>query len=134
MTVPPEIRPGLAGEVSLKVTPEHVPGHLRDTSLQVLATPLLVGLMEEAAHRTLRPHLLEGFTSVGTWLEVRHLAPTPVGWEVTVRAVVTEVDGYRVLFEVEAFDGLEKVGQGRHERVIVEEARLRRRLEAKRGS
>jgi fluoroacetyl-CoA thioesterase len=101
-------------------------------SLDVLATPWMVALMEAAACQALDGHLAEGQTSVGTSLDVRHLAPTPAGIDVRARAEVTEVDSRRITFRVEVFDTHECVGEGRHERVLVDAERLLARANAKR--
>src|SRR2546421_6933613 len=92
----------------------------------------MVALMENAALRAVEAVLPPGQTTVGTHLDVRHLAATPVGLEVRARAELREVDGRKLTFVVEAFDSLEKIGEGRHERMIVDPARLVARAAAKR--
>jgi predicted thioesterase len=103
-----------------------------NAGLDALATPALVGLFEQAAMRVLAGALAAGEGSVGSVVDVTHLAPTPVGAEVTVRARVTEVDGRQVWFVLEAEDGRETIARGRHSRVIVDRARFQRLLERKR--
>ncbi len=73
----------------------------------------------------------EGFSSVGTHLDVHHMAPTPVGATIRVRAEVLSLEGNRIYFSIEAWDNLEKIGEGRHERVVIDEARFLRRVENK---
>jgi fluoroacetyl-CoA thioesterase len=100
-----------------------------NAGLDALATPALVGLFEQAAMRVLAGVLAAGEGSV---VDVTHLAPTPVGAEVTVRARVAEVDGRQVWFVLEAEDGRETIARGRHSRVIVGRERFQRLLERKR--
>jgi fluoroacetyl-CoA thioesterase len=88
--------------------------------------------MENAALNAIKPYLEPGESAVGTRVYVRHLAPTPVGAEIVGEAEVTGVDGRRVEFTIRATDEIEKIGAGTHERVIVDFARLTRRLHAKR--
>ncbi|HMH77389.1 MAG TPA: thioesterase, partial [Candidatus Udaeobacter sp.] len=76
-------------------------------------------LLEHAAHAVMLPHLAPGAATVGTGVDVRHLAATPPGMRVRAKAVLRETDGRRYLFEVEAWDDVEKIAEGRHERVMV---------------
>jgi predicted thioesterase len=79
----------------------------------------MIGLMENAALRCVDPLLPEGWATVGTHLDVKHMAATPVGMTVTAKAELQEIDGRRLVFRVEAFDEREKVGEGSHERYII---------------
>jgi predicted thioesterase len=88
--------------------------------VDVLATPELVRLMEAAAVKALAEHLPPEFTTVGVALSIEHIAPTPVGLSVKVEAVLGEVHGRRLKFQVVAYDDLEEIGRGTHERVLVE--------------
>jgi len=103
-----------------------------NADLAALATPALVGLFEQAAMRALDGLLAEDEGSVGSFVEITHLAPTPAGAEVTVRARLTEVDGRQAWFDLEAEDEHEQVARGRHSRVVVEWARFERLLTRKR--
>ena len=135
MTAPfPGIEPGLRGEVRLKVEPVHTAKHLGSGQVEVLATPEMVRLMERAGVAAIDHLLPEGYRTVGAALNVRHLAPTPVGMEVVARAEVIAVDGRRITLLVEVFDEVEKVGEGTHERFIIDLARFRARVEAKAGA
>jgi predicted thioesterase len=91
----------------------------------------MIAFMERVSHRMLAEHLSPGETSVGIYLEIKHLAPTPVGAEVQVTSEVTAVAGNLVTFIVEAHDHVEKVGEGVHRRAVIDEARFLRRVEAK---
>jgi fluoroacetyl-CoA thioesterase len=88
--------------------------------------------MERTAHETILPYLPEGQTSVGAVVNIRHLAATPVGMTVRFRAELLEVDGRRLRFKVEAWDQIDKIGEGEHERFIIDRARFNDRLEKKR--
>lgn len=99
----------------------------------VLATPWLVGHLEYAARDAIAPCLEANERSVGTFLEVEHLAPVPEGFTVTCRARVIHVDGPVVTFQVEAHDGQELVARGLHRRRVIDTARFARRVERKRG-
>jgi fluoroacetyl-CoA thioesterase len=114
-----DIRPGASAEVDLTVTPDRTADRLGNPGVQVFATPFLVSLLEQAAGAVIHPHLPPGASTVGTSVDIRHLAATPVGMKVRARAVLVETDGRRYLFDVEAWDEKEKIAEGRHERVVV---------------
>ena len=111
--------PGATAEVSLVVPPERTADAMGNRGVRVLATPFLIGLLEDAAAAILRPHLAPGAGTVGTMVEMRHLAATPVGMTVRATATLLETDGRRFLFAVEAWDEKEKVAEGRHERFVL---------------
>lgn len=112
--------PGITGEATTLVTPENTAAAVGSGGVDVYATPMMVGLMEMAALRLVQPLLAEGETTVGTVVNVKHLAATPLGMTVRATARLDEVDGRRLLFTVEAFDEKEKIGEGVHERFIVQ--------------
>ncbi len=114
-----------------EVEPHMLASAVGSGSLEVLATPWLVALMEAAACAALDGALDPGQTSVGVRVDVRHLAPPPPGVRVRARAEVTQVDGRRVVFAVEASDSDEKIGEGTHERALVDGQRLLARAAAK---
>ena len=123
---------GANGRFELVVRPEHLANQFKDTALPpVLATPVMIMVMENAALNAIKPYLDAGESAVGTRVEVRHLAPTPIGQRVVGEAEVTKVDGRRIEFTVRARDQTEEIGAGTHERVIVDLARLAKRLSAK---
>jgi fluoroacetyl-CoA thioesterase len=123
---------GAKGRYTLKVTPAHLANQFKDAALpQVFATPMMVTAMENAALNAVRDYLEPGESAVGTRIDVRHLAATPVGHQVTAEAEVTKVDGRRIEFRVSARDEIEEIGAGAHERMVVDLARLDRRLKAK---
>ncbi len=115
---------GLTGEVSVIVTAETTAKHMGSGAVQVFATPELVRLMERAAVRALAERLAPGQQSVGTEIKVKHLAASPVGATVTARAELVAVDGRRLTFKVSATDGVDTVGEGLHERALIDVARF----------
>jgi fluoroacetyl-CoA thioesterase len=124
---------GAKGQFALVVGAEHLANQFKDTALPaVLATPVMIMVMENAALNAIKPYLEPGESAVGTRVDIRHLAPTPIGLSVVGDAEVTRVDGRRVEFTVRATDDTEEIGAGTHERVIVDLARLAKRLDAKR--
>jgi fluoroacetyl-CoA thioesterase len=113
------LAPGQAAEVRQVVTPDLTADVLGNHGVTVLATPFVVTLMENAAHAVMVPHLPPGGGTVGTAVDMRHLAATPIGMTVRARAVLRETDGRRCVFDVEAWDEVEKIAEGRHERYLV---------------
>ena len=125
------LQPGMIREDNFTITLENSAIHLGSGSSRVLATPWMIAFMERVSHRLLTCCLPEGFSSVGTHLDVHHLAPTPVGARIRVKAEVRSLDGNRIYFSIEAWDNLEKIGEGTHERVVIDEARFLKRVEKK---
>jgi len=124
---------GLIGESHATVDASMLASALGSGAIQVLSTPSMIALMESAACRAVESVLPPGQTTVGTRLDVRHLAATPVGLGVRARAELLEVDGRKLTFHVEAFDSQEKIGEGTHERAVVDPSRLLARAAAKRA-
>ena len=123
---------GAKGAFTLEIKEEHLANRFKDSVLPpVLATPVMIMVMENAALNAIKSYLEPGESAVGTRVDVRHLAATPAGLRVTGEAEVTHVDGRRVEFAVRAHDPVEAIGEGTHERMIVDVARLRIRLDAK---
>ena len=116
----------LGSKYTVKITVEEkdTAKEIGSGTLRVLATPRMIALMEEAAYKCIGGNLENGSTSVGTFMNVKHLSATPVGMEVTAVAEITEVDGRRVAFKVEAYDETGLIGEGSHERFIVGEERF----------
>ena len=123
---------GAKGSFTLVVAPEHLANRFKDAMLPpVLATPIMVLVMENAALNAVRAYLEPGESALGTVVDVRHLAATPVGQHVTAEAEVTKVDGRRIVFAVTARDEVEEIGKGIHERMVVDLHRLTQRLDGK---
>jgi predicted thioesterase len=131
MNVASELTPGLIGESEIVVGTRDTAPHVGSGKIKVLATPVMVSLMEEAALNAVEGLLPQGFQTVGTRLDITHVAATPVGLHVTARAELTRVEGRRLTFRVWADDERDRIGEGSHERIIVEVARFDARAQEK---
>lgn len=131
MNPPLNIAVGASGEASVVVTPELTVRHLLPSMPAVYGTPCMIFLMETAAGEAIQPSLSPGWVSVGVDVNIRHLAPTPVGRTVTAHATVTSVTEKLVHFVVTARDGATVIGRGTHSRAPVELARFERSLSAR---
>lgn len=125
------LAPGLKGFAQTLVTRENTALGCGSGLVPVFATPAMIALMEGAAVDGLDASLEEGTGSVGTKLEVRHLAATPVGMTVRAEAVLKEVEGRRLVFEVKAWDEQELIGQGLHERFLIQTEKFLAKAKAK---
>ena len=127
-----EIPLGTTGIYAMRVLPEHLANQFKDAMLpQVLATPVMILMMENAALNAIRPYLDVGESAVGTAVNVRHLAATPVGHHVRATAEVTKVEGKRIEFKVSASDEKEEIGSGTHQRMLIDLRSFNERLAAK---
>ena len=124
------LQPGLSFTMRDTVTPEMSARHIGSGDLGVLSTPTMIAMMEGASTRCVQPHMEDGHTTVGYIVNIRHLAPTPIGNEVSVTSRLEEVDGRKLRFHVEAREGDRVVGEGEHVRVIIETARFLRQSTA----
>jgi fluoroacetyl-CoA thioesterase len=124
---------GLVGESNTTVDDAQLASSVGSGGLDVFSTPSLIALMENAARAAVEPLVPADQTTVGVRVDVRHLAASAPGEQIHARAELTEVDGRRLVFHVEAFDAHEKIGEGLHERMVVDPARLLARATAKRG-
>ena len=123
---------GAKGSFTLLVTPDHLANRFKDAMLPpVLATPVMIMIMENAALNAMKPYLADNESALGTRVDVRHLAATPAGRHVTGEAEITRVDGRRVEFTIRATDSGEVIGTGTHERVIIDLAKFSERLKLK---
>jgi fluoroacetyl-CoA thioesterase len=123
---------GAKGTYTLLVTPAHLANQFKDAALpKVFATPMMVTAMENAALNAVRDYLDPGESAVGTQVNVRHLAATPAGHRVIAEAEVTKIDDRRIEFKVSARDETEEIGNGTHERMVVDIARIDQRLATK---
>jgi fluoroacetyl-CoA thioesterase len=123
---------GAKGTFTQRVTSADLANQFKDAMLPpVFATPMLIRAMENAALNAIRGYLDPGESAVGTAVDIKHLAATPVGHEVTAQAVVTAVDGRKVMFDVSARDEREEIGHGTHERMVIDLARMGQRLAGK---
>lgn len=122
---------GAKSERTVAVTDDNAIRFLGREDARVLATPWLIAYLESVARDTVKPYLLDGFDTVGTQVNVSHLAATPLGMKARFAAEVTGVDARRISFRVEAWDVRDKIAEGTHERAIVDVARFARRVQSK---
>ncbi len=131
MTHDERLQVGLKGSADLLVAEAHTAPHVGSGKVHVLATPVMVNLMEAAALAAAERYLAPGHQSLGTHLDVRHIAATPVGMRVQARAELIAIEGRNLRFRVEARDERELIGDGLHVRVVVNVARFDQRVQAK---
>jgi predicted thioesterase len=125
------LKAGMTGSAELRVGEEHTAPRVGSGKVHVLATPVMINLIEAAALDAVERLLPPGYQSLGTVLQVRHVAATPVGMRVRASATVTKVEGRTVFFRVEAHDERELIGDGTHERVVVNVAKFDARVQRK---
>lgn len=119
---------GLTGEMTTTVVHENTAAAVGAGGVEVFGTPMMIALMENAAWRAVAEHLDEGQVTVGTLVNVRHLGATLLGQQVRATAELIEIDGRRLLFKVEAYDEQKKIGDGQHERTIINLEKFLQRL------
>jgi fluoroacetyl-CoA thioesterase len=123
---------GSRGTFTLRVRPEHLASQFKDAMLpEVFATPVMVLIMENAALNAIRSFLEPGESAVGSAINIRHLAATPVGHEVSAEAEVTGVEGRHIEFKVSARDEIEEIGNGTHQRTVIKLGSFNDRLAKK---
>lgn len=126
-----ELLPGLRAETEITVSEADTAARWGSGLVPVYSTPALVGQMENTAVVALAGHLPAGQTTVGGRIDIRHLAPTPVGMKVRAMAELVEVEGRKLVFKIEAWDAVEKVGEALHERFVIDEAKFMARAQGK---
>ena len=125
--------PGRTGRSELVIGEEHTAPRVGSGKVRVLATPVMINLFEAAALDAVDKHLPAGYQSLGTVLNVRHIAATPVGMKVRATAEIVKVDGRTVFLKVKAEDERELIGDGLHERVVVNVEKFSQRVQRKLG-
>ncbi len=118
------IHTGIRGTNSITVTDERSAKRAGSGTIDVYSTPAMIALMEKTALDSVEPYLEEGQATVGTKLDISHDSATPIGMRVTCETQLVEIDGRRLVFEVEAFDGSGRIGGGRHERFIIDKKKF----------
>jgi predicted thioesterase len=126
-----QLQVGLGFEKTITVTENHAARHLAGKGIRVFSTPEMVRLMEECALEAVLPYLQPNQDIVGIRVEMRHLAATPMGMQVTARCTLVEIDRRRLVFKAEIHDELEKVGEGSNERFIVDKEKHEQRIAEK---
>ena len=125
------MKTGIRGEQMIIVTEQQTAKYLGSGELAVFATPCMIALMENTAYKSVQPFLDPGQGTVGTLLNVKHLAATPVGMEVRCETRLIEIDRKRLVFEVEAFDACGLIGEGTHERFIIDNQKFMQKANGK---
>ncbi len=122
---------GIKHTITEVVTPDKTAANVGSGLLPVYATPAMIALMEKCASECVAPYIEDGKSSVGTMLNVKHLAASPIGIKVTCTATLTEVDGRRLVFSLEASDEKGPIGEGTHERFIIDVERFMSKCNSK---
>jgi predicted thioesterase len=125
------LQTGILGKASVSVNDKNTAAAMKSGLLPVFATPMMVALMEDAAMQSVQPYLLEGQSTVGTLVNVKHLSATPEGMTVTAQSELIEIDSRRLVFSVSAHDDAGLIGEGTHERFIIDAARFTQKAIAK---
>ena len=125
------INVGIVGEAKETVNENNIAKTLRSGELNVYATPAMIALMEEVAYKSVAPELEEGCGTVGTMMNIKHVAATPVGMKVTCETELVKVDGRALTFSVKAYDECGLIGEGEHERFIVDDVKFQSKANGK---
>jgi predicted thioesterase len=133
LILPDELKAGLTGTAEIVVGTRDTAPHVGSGKIGVLATPIMVNLMEAAALAAVERFMPPGYQTVGTHLDVKHFAATPVGLRVRARADLTKIDGRTLTFAITAEDERERIGEGVHERLIINVERFDVRMQKKLG-
>ena len=126
-----ELKAGIKGEAAVAVTESNTAASMGSGLMAVFATPSMIALMEQAAFTSVAPALEEGCGTVGTLMNVKHLAASPVGAHIRAEAQLTQVDGRRLVFHVAAYDDAGLIGEGEHERFIIQNEKFLAKANAK---
>ena len=128
------LKEGITGHQETIVTVENTAKTMKSGTLDVFATPAMIALMEQTAYESVAGELEEGYGTVGTMLNVKHVSATPLGMKVTCESTLTKIDGRALTFEVKAFDERGLIGEGTHERFLVQNEKFQAKANAKRDS
>lgn len=124
---------GIKNTIEIKVTTERTAAVMGSGTLQVFATPAMIALIEETAWKSVAPQLEDGQGTVGTLLNVSHIAPTPLGMTVKCETELVEVDGRRLVFKATVYDEMGVIGKGTHERFIINSEKFQQKADAKKA-
>jgi len=125
------ITTGIKGRLEQTVTDQLTAAHIGSGLVKVFATPMMIALIEQTCYKSVLPYLEEGQGTVGTLVNVTHSAATPVGMRVWCESQLVEVDRRRLVFEVKAYDECGLIGEGRHERFVIDSAKFQAKIDAK---
>ena len=127
------LKVGIKGEASTRVVQQNTAASYSSGALPVFATPAMIGLMEEAAHDSLLPYLEAGTGTVGLTVDIRHLSVSPVGSTIRAQSELVAIDGRKLSFTVQAFDDAGLIGEGKHDRFIIDVERFMKKAQGKLG-
>lgn len=125
------ISTGITGNQEIVVTDELTAAHIGSGLVRVFATPMMIALMEKTCATSVEPYLEEGQGTVGTHVDVSHCSATPVNMKVRCESELVEIDRRRLVFKVAAYDERGLIGEGRHERFIIDSAKFQAKIDAK---
>lgn len=125
---------GIKFSIERKVTNDMTARNMGSGTLDVFATPAMIALIEETAWRSVAPEMEDGMATVGTSLNIAHVAPTPVGMTVRCETELAEIDGRRLVFNVKVYDECGEIGKGTHERFIINEEKFQKKTDGKKQS
>lgn len=128
-----ELKTGTEYTVSAKVTENNTALAMQSGNLEVFATPAVSALTEKAAFELVQPFLDEGVTTVGTMISIEHISASPIGADITAKAVLTDMNGRKFCFDISAYDNMGLIAQGKHERFSVKTESFMKRTNAKIG-
>lgn len=127
------IEKGIRGRIEETVSPDQSAARVGSGLVDVFATPMMIALVERTCHESVLPHLADGQGTVGTKVEISHTAATPVGMRVWCESELTEADRRRLVFSVKVYDECGMIGEGEHERFVVDMERFQQKAEAKKA-
>lgn len=127
------MKEGLKGLSEITVTPENTALSVGSGNLEVFATPHMIAQMEKASFESVLPFLEAGQSTVGTYMEASHISATPVGFKIRTESELILIEGRKLVFSVKSYDESGLIGEGRHERYIVDSERFMGRCKTKRG-
>mgnify|MGYP003275203564 CR=1 FL=1 len=122
---------GIKGEAKETVNENNTALKMKSGSLMVYATPAMIALAEQAAYKSVEDYIEDGQGTVGTYMDIKHIAATPVGMEVTAKSELISAEGRKLTFKIEVFDEREKIGEGVHERFIVNNEKFQNKADSK---
>ncbi|MDR2658565.1 MAG: thioesterase family protein [Spirochaetaceae bacterium] len=128
-----ELKAGLKAETSETVNEKNTARFLGSGGLDVYATPAMIALMEKACARSVAPFLPAGASTVGTYLDVKHIAASPLGAKIKAEGTLSGIDGRKLFFTVRAWDDAGMIGEGSHERFIIDDKKFMKKTEEKLG-
>ena len=126
-----ELKTGIVGKQTITVTMDMTAGEQKSGELPVFATPKMIAFMENTAYQSVAEYLEEGQGTVGTYIAVKHMAATPVDMKITFETILKEIDRKRLVFQVKAYDEKECIGEGEHERFIIDNHKFLKKTEEK---